>query len=203
MKPVSKHNNKLFARSAFTLAELLIVLAIVGVLVAVSIPIFTFQLEKSREATDIANMRAAKSLAVELFYSGVYDKNSAQANGLTWWNDVNGNNACGVYDPETGTISNISPKNWPKAKAYGEGMATDGFNEYFGYCSTSDYTGAVIQITIYPQGTKFSLLKQFDGGIYAGMANKPCIIIEWKNAGGDYVKDKNGNRIGYIIFLDE
>ena len=38
MKPVSKHNNKLFARSAFTLAELLIVLAIVGVLmVAVSL----------------------------------------------------------------------------------------------------------------------------------------------------------------------
>lgn len=34
----------------FTLAELLIVVAIIGVLVAISIPIFTSQLEKSRDA---------------------------------------------------------------------------------------------------------------------------------------------------------
>ena len=37
-----------------------------GVLVAVSIPIFTAQLEKSREATDLANLRAAKAEAVAL-----------------------------------------------------------------------------------------------------------------------------------------
>ena len=43
----------------FTLAELLIVVAIIGVLVAISIPIFTSQLEKAREATDAANLRAA------------------------------------------------------------------------------------------------------------------------------------------------
>lgn len=43
----------------FTLAELLIVVAIIAVLVAISIPIFTTQLEKSREAVDAANIRAA------------------------------------------------------------------------------------------------------------------------------------------------
>ena len=43
----------------FTLAELLIVVAIIGVLVAISIPIFTSQLEKSREAVDLANVRVA------------------------------------------------------------------------------------------------------------------------------------------------
>lgn len=43
----------------FTLAELLIVVAIIGVLVAISIPIFTSQLEKSREAVDMANIRSA------------------------------------------------------------------------------------------------------------------------------------------------
>jgi prepilin-type N-terminal cleavage/methylation domain-containing protein len=42
----------------FTLAELLIVVAIIGVLVAISIPIFTSQLEKAREATDAANIRS-------------------------------------------------------------------------------------------------------------------------------------------------
>ena len=44
--------------SGFTLAELLIVVAIIGVLVAIAIPIFTSQLERSREATDAANIRS-------------------------------------------------------------------------------------------------------------------------------------------------
>ena len=46
-------------KNGFTLAELLIVVAIIAVLVAISIPIFTSQLEKSRESTDLANVRAA------------------------------------------------------------------------------------------------------------------------------------------------
>ena len=46
-------------KKGFTLAELLIVVAIIAVLVAISIPIFSSQLEKAREATDLANIRAA------------------------------------------------------------------------------------------------------------------------------------------------
>lgn len=46
-------------KKGFTLAELLVVVAIIGVLVAISIPIFTNQLEKSREAVDLANVRSA------------------------------------------------------------------------------------------------------------------------------------------------
>ena len=46
-------------KKGFTLSELLIVVAIIGVLVAVSVPIFNSQLEKSREATDLANVRSA------------------------------------------------------------------------------------------------------------------------------------------------
>ena len=46
-------------KKGFTLAELLIVVAIIAVLVAISIPIFTSQLEKSRDAVSIANLRAA------------------------------------------------------------------------------------------------------------------------------------------------
>ena len=45
----------------FTLAELLIVVAIIGVLVAISIPIFSSQLEKSRRAVDISNARSIRS----------------------------------------------------------------------------------------------------------------------------------------------
>ena len=46
-------------KKGFTLAELLIVVAIIAVLVAISIPIFASQLEKSRDATDEANVRSA------------------------------------------------------------------------------------------------------------------------------------------------
>ena len=49
-----KKNNK-----GFTLAELLIVVAIIAVLVAIAIPVFTSQLERSKEATDLSNIRAA------------------------------------------------------------------------------------------------------------------------------------------------
>ena len=49
-----KKNNK-----GFTLAELLIVVAIIAVLTAIAIPVFTTQLERSREATDMSNLRAA------------------------------------------------------------------------------------------------------------------------------------------------
>lgn len=45
----------------FTLAELLIVVAIIAVLVAISIPRFTSQLEKAREAVDLDTVRSAYS----------------------------------------------------------------------------------------------------------------------------------------------
>ncbi len=56
-------------RKGFTLAELLIVVAIVGVLVAVSIPVFTNQLEKAKIATDQANVRSAKAAAIAEYLS--------------------------------------------------------------------------------------------------------------------------------------
>ena len=55
------------SKKGFTLAELLIVVAIIGVLVAISIPIFTSQLKKARLATNQANARAAYA-AVEAQY---------------------------------------------------------------------------------------------------------------------------------------
>lgn len=51
-------------KKGFTMAELLIVVAIIAVLVAIAIPVFTTQLEKSRCATDIANFRSSYSEAV-------------------------------------------------------------------------------------------------------------------------------------------
>ena len=50
---------KLKNSKGFTLMEMLIVVAIIAVLVAIAIPTFTNQLEKAREATDLANLRGA------------------------------------------------------------------------------------------------------------------------------------------------
>ena len=46
-------------RNGFTLMEMLIVIAIIAVLIAIAIPVFSSKLEKAREAADLANVRSA------------------------------------------------------------------------------------------------------------------------------------------------
>lgn len=62
-------------RRGFTLAELLVVVAIIAVLTAVSIPIFTSQLEKSKIAANMANIKAAQNASIVDYMSN--DKNNA------------------------------------------------------------------------------------------------------------------------------
>ena len=67
----------------FTLAELLIVVAIIAVLVAIAIPVFTTQLERSREATDIANIRSAYAEAVASYLAdGADDEKTASVTSI-------------------------------------------------------------------------------------------------------------------------
>lgn len=53
-------------KTGFTLVELLIVVAIIAVLVVIAIPIFTSQLEKAREATDMSSFRNAYAEAAAI-----------------------------------------------------------------------------------------------------------------------------------------
>ena len=50
---------KMMNKKGFTLMEMLIVVAIIAVLVAIAIPVFNGALTKSKEAADVANVRAA------------------------------------------------------------------------------------------------------------------------------------------------
>lgn len=63
-------------KKGFTLAELLVVVAIIGILVAISVPLFTAQLGKARKATNQANMRAAKIAAVAQYLTDSNDGNT-------------------------------------------------------------------------------------------------------------------------------
>ncbi len=122
-------------KKGFTLAELLVVVAIVGVLVAISIPIFTSQLEKAREATDVANMRAAKAEAVADYLSADLD--------TSIWTVGNDGAATAYYDAGSGLMVKNKPAN-----KYGKGTTADGGASYDGYKSSESYTGKVIKVTL-------------------------------------------------------
>lgn len=62
-----KLSRKLKKTGGFTLIEMLIVVAIIAILVAVSIPMVTGSLDKARQATDEANERAAKGAALSQY----------------------------------------------------------------------------------------------------------------------------------------
>ncbi|MBR2677159.1 MAG: prepilin-type N-terminal cleavage/methylation domain-containing protein [Solobacterium sp.] len=95
-------------KKGFTLAELLIVVAIIGVLVAISIPIFTSQLEKSRQAVDLANMRSAKAAAV-----------------AEWMTDGMPENYSKKYDAASGTMTDSTPKGYGKSSKNSSEFASE------------------------------------------------------------------------------
>lgn len=84
----------------FTLAELLVVVAIIAILVAVSISIFTGKLNEARQNTDLANERAAKAAAIADYlqsnepetYSKYYDAQKGTMVDASELNKVKGYN---------------------------------------------------------------------------------------------------------------
>ena len=96
-------------KKGFTLAELLVVVAIVGILVAISIPVFTAQLGKAREATNNANLRAAKAAAVSEYLTG--ENNNSQS-GFYKYDVSTGDVEVLTADPSNGkTQAVINAKN--------------------------------------------------------------------------------------------
>lgn len=129
-----KEMRKLRKNEGFTLAELLIVVAIIAVLVAVSIPIFTRQLEKSRESTDKANIRAAKAAVVTAMLDDI------STSGTVY------------YDAVKGVVTDTVP-----SPGYGKGTAVVGNSENTnasdGYDAEHDYAGGYLVVEIKEDAT--------------------------------------------------
>ena len=118
------------SRKGFTIAELLIVVAIIAVLVAVSIPVFSSQLEKARRAVDLHTARTIESILVAAINDGtiqIPNPNGNQASGVwillcrdegSWPKDYNDSKQYKTvfYGANKGIIINNSTntKDWNK-----------------------------------------------------------------------------------------
>ena len=101
------------------MAELLIVVAIVGVLVAISIPIFTSQLKKARLATNQANARAAYAAATTQYMLD-YDDTTPTA-GVSYVYTVSTGKLGDVKTTAgTATITNTDISSWKVGDKAGE-----------------------------------------------------------------------------------
>ena len=122
---------KLRNHEGFTLVEMLIVVAIIAILIAVSIPLVGSALEKARDATDAANERAAKAEAA-IKYLGVEDGSFKETIGTFYYNAVDGK-----LEPNVDEAKKIT--------AYGK---CTGCGDTAYPNSDKDHTSAIIKVEI-------------------------------------------------------
>ena len=92
---------KMKSKKGFTLIEMLIVVGIIAVLVAVSIPMVNSSLDKAKNATDAANERAAKAAIMVEYLSNNKDITSSM-----------------MYDAANGTIVTSAPAGYGRCSAH-------------------------------------------------------------------------------------
>lgn len=124
MKKFKLNLKKKLNRKGFTLAELLVVVAILGILVAISVPLFAGRMEAAKKSTDEANVRAAKAAAAAILLSDTSIKEAK-----TYY-----------YDADKGTLETSNTN----IKAYGQSTTEDAS------AGNSVPSGKILKVTITP-----------------------------------------------------
>lgn len=113
-----KFMNKKLTKKGFTLAELLIVVAIIAVLVAVSIPIFNSQLQKARLATNQANARAAYAAAVAAYLDDdtvvaiTYETSTGKSTSVASYTGYTAATSTDISSWDTATFGDTTYDSW-------------------------------------------------------------------------------------------
>lgn len=185
---VSSVMKKMLRRgNGFTLAELLVVVAIVAVLVAISVPIFTAQLDKAKASTDEANVRAAKAAAITDYLT----------------NDISATKVY-YYDADNGKVTDDASS----ISGYGK-SSTD----IAGDSATGIPEGNIVQITVSDNMTTAAWVPGKGGSGGTGLLDKLSAGLTWDDIKGDVtkygrlilpgtlVKDKDTSRL-FLVYSD-
>ena len=131
---------KLKKQGGFTMVELLIVVAIIAILVAVSIPMMNQALETSREAVDQANERDARGLAITAYMT--IEKDSADDVGINKEVGTTGGSAYYAVSENDNLGALVKDK---PTETYGQGTTAGKVGEA--------RTGKVIKVTLKEDAT--------------------------------------------------
>jgi prepilin-type N-terminal cleavage/methylation domain-containing protein len=174
----------------FTLAELLVVVAIIAVLVAVSIPIFTAQIEKARAAADAANVRAAKAAATTDYLT-----NHNDGTAVTYY-----------YDAENGRVSTDATAVFTGYGKSDSDIKTDNADGI-----PNNGTAGIVSVKIASEGTRASWVIAGGGTSgNSGLLGKLTASLTWSSIKGRITSDSgytlppgtlvsDGNRL-FLVF---
>ena len=156
-KEVLKMKKKLTKNGGFTLVEMLIVVAIIAILVAVSIPLINSALEKARDAADQANERAAKAEAAIL----ILDQDGEYATitgGATYADLKNG----AYYDADKGKLmkenKDIDPYGRHTANCTSDYAKKDGTVSGGALTAAKTHVDCVIKITYSEDSGEYTIV---------------------------------------------
>lgn len=130
--------SKKLNKKGFTLAELLIVVAIIAVLVAVAIPIYTGALEKARYGVHKSNARSLKSMGVaDILASAGFDSHATTVPAYQVDGSYN-------FATEKFTIKSVTPLT--DASKAGNMYLSDGASSYYQFDGTAAEITAIGKI---------------------------------------------------------
>lgn len=113
----------------FTLMEMLIVVAIIAILIAIAIPTFTAQLEKAREAADIANIRSAYAKAMVSYLDSNNATFPVEATSEKMTQKQDGWQTTGIWPDYLGSAITVTAGKTVKVSIAADGKVTCALND--------------------------------------------------------------------------